>query len=80
KSLFTKIIYDMRSKNYSMGVGNYYFKISASMQNIMIKRTSKAEAIRTFLNYKKLGKSCEWLGKWEGKKFSETTAPVEKAA
>ena len=70
----------MRNRNYSKGVGLYYFKISATMQNIVIKRNSKEEAVRSFLNYKKLGKSCEWLGKWEGKKFSDSGTPAEQAA
>ena len=70
----------MRRKNFVMGVGYYYFSINSGIQNILIKRKDKKEAARAFLNYKKLGKDVDWLGCWEGKKFSETETPMEQAA
>ena len=63
-------------KNYSLGEGFYYFTIkNAGPNGIMIKRKTKEEAAYAYLSYVKVGKDCEWHGRWEGKKFSEGTAP-----
>jgi len=58
-----------------MGVGIYYFNIKSGIQNIVISRAAKIDAINTFLMYKKVGKDAEWLGCWDGKRFQESTAP-----
>lgn len=47
-------------------------------QNIVISRSSKDEAINSYLMYKKVGKDAEWLGCWDGKKFQESSAPSLK--
>lgn len=71
----------MASKKFDYGVGMYYFSIrNSAMNSITIKRTNKGEAVRSYLSYKKVGKNCEWLGKWAGKKFEETGAPSLKEA
>lgn len=70
----------MAKKHYSMGKGKYYFSIKSGQSNILIHRNSKEDAERMYLNYKKVGKNVEWLGKWTGKKYAETTAPVAAAA
>lgn len=63
-------------KNYNLGVGKYYFTIkTGGMTNIMINRSKKKDAVRAFHSYKKNGKDVEWHGKWEGKKFSDESAP-----
>lgn len=67
-------------KNFALGVGKYYFNIRNGQQNITLSRVKKDDAVYAYLNYVELGKDCEWLGKWEGKKFSETSAPNKKAA
>jgi len=67
-------------KQFTLGVGKYYFNIRTGQQNITICRTDKNDAIYAYLNYVELGKDVEWLGRWEGKKFSETTSPNSKAA
>ena len=66
------------SKHYKMGVGNYYFSIKTGIQNIVISRTTKQEAVNSYLSYKKVGKDAEWLGCWDGKKFKENSAPTAK--
>lgn len=65
----------MSKKNYKLNEGMYFFNIKTGIQNITISRETKAEAVNTFLFYKKVGKDCEWLGIWNGKKFLETTPP-----
>jgi len=67
-------------KHFTLGVGKWYFNIRTGQQNITMSRVEKKDAVYAYLNYLELGKDCEWLGRWEGKKFSETTAPTNKAA
>ncbi|MFK7773931.1 MAG: hypothetical protein AB8F94_17400 [Saprospiraceae bacterium] len=67
-------------KKFELGVGKYYFNIRNGQQNITLSRAEKSDAVYTYLNYVQLGKDCEWLGKWEGKKFSDNTAPSNKMA
>lgn len=63
------------AKKFEYGKGIYYFNVKSSgSSNITIKRKSKEEAINRFKNYENLGKEVEWLGKWDGKKFVESTA------
>lgn len=66
----------MRKKNFTMGKGFYYFNVKSGQQMITIFRKTKAAATLAFHNYQKVGKTCEWLGCWDGKKFSETTPPA----
>ena len=66
----------MAKKHYSMGKGKYYFNIKSGQSNILIHRNVKEEAEHMFLNYKKVGKNVEWLGKWTGKKYAENIAPT----
>lgn len=67
------------SKKFDYGKDLYYFNIrNSAMNSITIKRLNKEEAVRSFISYKKVGKNCEWLGKWAGKKFEDTTAPSIK--
>lgn len=65
-----------KSKHYKMGVGRYFFNIKSGIQNIVISRSTKEEAVNTFSMYKKVGKNPEWLGCWDGKKFQESSAPA----
>ena len=64
-----------RTKHYKMGAGLYYFNIKSGIQNIVISRNTKKEAVNTFYMYKKVGKNPEWLGCWDGKKFQESSTP-----
>ena len=66
----------MRRKKFEMGVGKYYFNVLSGPQTVTIHRVEKQKAINTFQNYVKLGKNCEWLGKWNGKKFEENESPI----
>ena len=45
-----------------------------------MNRTEKADASYAYWNYKNIGKNCEWLGMWNGKKFEDTTPPANEAA
>jgi hypothetical protein len=62
-------------KNFTMGVGNYYFTVKSIPNNITIYRKTKEAAVMTYRQYVKVGKDCEWLGKWDGKKFQESNPP-----
>lgn len=63
-------------KHFSYSKGRYYFTIKSIPNNITIYRKSKNEAMDSFKQYKALGKSVEWLGCWNGKKFEETSLPM----
>ena len=63
-------------KNYAMGEGKYYYTIKSTPNNITIFRKNKKAALDAFMTYKRLGKEIEWLGKWDGKKFTEIAPPV----
>ena len=65
----------MARKNYTMGVGKYYFQIKSGQQNILMYRDDKSAAQNAYLRYKKIGKNCEWLGKWDGKNYTEKSVP-----
>lgn len=68
------------SKKFDFGKGIYYFTINEGHNyNITIKRKSKENAVQAFLRYLRTKKDkCEWLGKWDGKKFVESN--FEKVA
>lgn len=66
----------MARKHFSKGEGKYYFQIKTGNQNILISRNTKNEAADIYLRYKKIGKNCEWLGKWMGKSYDDKTAPT----
>lgn len=68
------------SKNFSPGKGKYYFTIKSVPNNITISRKNKDAAASAFRRYLKAGKEIEWLGKWDGKKFTENTPPSAVAA
>ena len=60
---------------YTKGVGTYYFKLKSSPNDILIHRKQKDAAVQAFLNYTKLGKECQWLGKWNGKDYDDVKEP-----
>ena len=61
------------SSKFSFGKGIYYFNIKKGYNNsIIIKRTTKKNAVDAYQSYLKIHKdNCEWMGKWDGKKFIE---------
>ena len=64
------------AKKFDYGENIYYFNIRTTGQSsITIKRKDKQKAIQSFLGYKDVGKDVEWLGKWDGKKFGDTSTP-----
>ncbi len=63
-------------KNFAFGKGKYYFTIKSSPNNITIFRKTEKAAKDAYANYLKLGKECEWLGQWDGKRFIEATPPA----
>ncbi|MCB0706329.1 MAG: hypothetical protein KDC34_13515 [Saprospiraceae bacterium] len=63
------------NKKWTLGVGKYYFNVNSGFQQIIISRNTREEAAHQFFNYKKVGKQCEWLGQWNGKKFEDESAP-----
>ncbi len=60
-------------KKFDFAKDVYYFNIKKGYNNeITIKRMELSAAIHTYTNYLKTYKeACEWLGKWDGKKFIE---------
>lgn len=58
-------------KKFEFAKDVYYFNIKKGYQNeITIKRMEKESALHTYSNYlKTYREACEWLGKWDGKKF-----------
>lgn len=62
-------------KNFAMGKGKFYFTIKSSPNNITIFRDTFKSAADTYQKYILLGKECEWLGEWDGKKFSKAKTP-----
>ncbi len=64
------------NKNISLGKDKWYFTIKSTPNNITIFRKTRKTAEDAFNQYRKLGKECEWLGKWNGKKFIENTPPA----
>ncbi|NJL74183.1 MAG: hypothetical protein HC892_03210 [Saprospiraceae bacterium] len=60
-------------QKYAIGTGKYYFNVHGETAVILIHRDTKEEAIQGFLRYKRSGKSCEWLGLWNGNSFIEST-------
>lgn len=63
-------------KSFSYAKEKYYFNIkNAGPSSIIIYRNSKMEAALSFHSYLKVGKQCEWLGCWNGKKFEDTGIP-----
>ena len=67
-----------KTKKFDFAEGKYYFTIKSTPNHITIHRESKVEAHQAYHKYFDLGKKMEWLGKWEGKKFIETTAPAKE--
>lgn len=63
-------------KKFPMGKNKYYFTIKAVPNNITIFRKSKQAAMDAFQKYQRAGKEIEWLGKWDGKKFTEESMPA----
>lgn len=68
----------MRKKSFDLASDRYYFKIDSGHQSVTIHRKEKDLAVQSYLSYVRSGKTCEWMGKWDGKKFSETSAPSDK--
>ena len=68
----------MRRKNFTMASGKYYFNIKNGQSNITISREKKREAETAFHYYRAIGKTCEWLGFWNGKSFDENKEPAKK--
>ncbi|MEM6964822.1 MAG: hypothetical protein AAF573_08665 [Bacteroidota bacterium] len=62
-----------KKKNFTKAVGSYFFDIKMGFNNtITISRKNRKDAEYAFSNYLKQKKECEWLGKWDGKKFVDT--------
>jgi hypothetical protein len=63
-----------------MGKGKYYFMIKSVPNNITIYRKTKEAALAAYRKYEKAGKEIEWLGKWDGKKFTDSSFPAAQTA
>ena len=64
------------TKKFDFGKDIWYFNINKGYNNtITIKRKDKNKAINAFAAYQK-NQDCEWLGKWDGKKFVDSNYPT----
>lgn len=68
-----------RKKGFDYGKGKYYLTIVDSPSNITFHRLDKEAAVRAYNHYIAIGKKIEWLGKWDGKKFTEDKVPATTA-
>jgi hypothetical protein len=68
----------MRKKSFAMGKGVYYIRVKTGPAKILIKRKEKKDAVEAYFSYIKTGKECEWLGKWDGKTYTDNDAPTEE--
>jgi len=64
-----------KSKYFKMANGLYYFHLKSGQQNILMYRKEKEKAVDAYYRYVKVGKNCDWLGKWTGRKFEENEVP-----
>jgi len=64
-----------KSKYFKMAAGHYYFHLKSGQQNILMYRKSKEAAVDAYYRYVKVGKNCDWLGKWTGRKFEDNAVP-----
>ena len=64
-----------KKKGFDFGKGKYYLTIVDFPNNITFHRLDKDAAVRAYSHYNAIGKKIEWLGKWDGKKFTESKAP-----
>ena len=60
-------------KHFAYGKGNYYLNIKEFPRNILLFRKSREDAQYIFNRYKNEGKTIEWMGCWNGKKFEDTS-------
>jgi len=62
-----------KTKRFEYAKEVYYFNINKGYKNsITIKRMDKIKAIQAYNTYLiTQPKNCEWLGRWDGKKFIE---------
>jgi len=65
----------MRNKNYALGVGNFYFTVRSGINSVTIHRKTREEAVHAFSSYQENGKDCNWLGCWDGSKFTQSLQP-----
>ena len=66
-----------RKKKFTKKIGAYFFNIKMGYNNtIVIYRKDKEDAEYAYSNYVKQKKVVEWLGKWDGKKFTDTEFKV----
>ena len=62
------------SKKFEFGKGIWYFNVFGGGNSaITIKRIELDKALDAYSTYLKTQRGkCEWLGKWDGKKFQES--------
>lgn len=65
-----------KTKSFTKGEGKYYFNVKSGNQMITIYRSTKKKAMDAFERYQRIGKTCEWLGRWNGKEFKEVNPPA----
>ncbi len=58
-----------------MAADQYYFHLKSGQQNILMYRKERDAAVMAYYKYVKVGKNCDWLGKWTGRKFEESEVP-----
>ena len=64
------------NQSFSWSKGKYYLTIKETPRSITLFRLSRSEAEYTYSRYKMEGKTIEWLGLWNGKKFEDDSFAV----
>ena len=65
-------MYNVNKKKINYSEDVYYFDIYTNNYPVTIHRKDRELAIKTFRRYQRAGKRCQWLGRWNGKKFEES--------
>lgn len=60
-----------KTKGFDYSEGIYYFTIKGGRNNITLHRKDKGAALDIFRRYESVGKDMVWLGRWDGKDFTE---------
>lgn len=61
-----------------MTKGYFYWHVKSGQQNILMYRKEKQPAVDAYQRYVRVGKNCDWLGRWNGRKFEETSVSKTK--
>ncbi|MEL7220123.1 MAG: hypothetical protein AAGJ93_02325, partial [Bacteroidota bacterium] len=77
--LLIKVFKMRKKKGFDYGKGKYYLTIVDFPNNITFHRIERDAAVKAYEHYLAIGKNVEWLGKWDGKTFTDSKVPQPSA-